>query len=88
MNAAELQDALQNLIEAADTAREEAAQEDPDLTALADLALSLADEIPQPVTARGFDREQMLTTDAGLVLRLADGSEFQITIVQSRQGRR
>jgi hypothetical protein len=25
-----------------------------------------------------------LTHDAGLVLRLADGSEFQITIVQSR----
>ena len=28
----------------------------------------------------------MLTRDAGLVVRTADGAEFQITIVQSRPG--
>jgi len=29
----------------------------------------------------------MLTTDAGLVVTMDDGSEFQLTIVQSRRGR-
>jgi hypothetical protein len=29
----------------------------------------------------------MLTDDAGLVVRMADGSEYQITVVQSRIAR-
>lgn len=28
----------------------------------------------------------VMTNDAGLVLRLADGSEFQISVVQSKEG--
>lgn len=46
------------------------------------------DEAPEEVQAirliRTFDAEGLLTTDAGLVLQMADGSEYQITIVQSR----
>lgn len=29
----------------------------------------------------------MLTDDAGLVVRMVDGSEFQLTVVKSRMGR-
>ena len=31
-----------------------------------------------------FDGAQLLTSNKGLVLRMEDGSEFQISIVQSR----
>jgi len=31
-----------------------------------------------------FEEEGLLTSDHGLVLRLEDGSEFQITVVKSR----
>jgi hypothetical protein len=31
-----------------------------------------------------FSDEGILTTDAGLVLRMGDGTEFQITIVRSK----
>jgi hypothetical protein len=36
--------------------------------------------------ARGFEEARVLTEDRGIVLTLADGSEFQITIVQSGGG--
>ena len=39
------------------------------------------DEIRSILT---FDEAGMLTNDKGLVVRASDGSEFQITIVQSR----
>ena len=31
-----------------------------------------------------FEERELLTSDEGIVLSLADGSEFQITIVRSR----
>lgn len=31
-----------------------------------------------------FDDEMMLTSNKGLVVRLDDGTEFQVTVVQSR----
>jgi hypothetical protein len=34
--------------------------------------------------AETFEERGLLTSDAGIVLSLADGSEFQITIVRSR----
>ena len=37
--------------------------------------------------ATTYERAQLLTSNQGLVLRMDDGSEFQISIVQSRQGR-
>ena len=33
---------------------------------------------------RTFEEEGLLTENRGLVLRMVDGSEFQITIVKSR----
>jgi hypothetical protein len=39
------------------------------------------DEIRSILT---FDEAGMLTNDKGLVVRTSDGSEFQITIIQSR----
>ena len=34
-----------------------------------------------------YDEAGMLTRNAGLVVRMDDGSEYQITIVRSRSGR-
>ena len=34
-----------------------------------------------------FVQAGMLTMDRGLVVRFVDGSEFQVTLVQSRRGR-
>lgn len=36
---------------------------------------------------RTFSYEGVLTMNAGLVLRMEDGSEFQLTIVQSERAR-
>jgi hypothetical protein len=44
------------------------------------------DEIPLR-RVDSFEDVGILTTDAGLVLTMKDGSEFQITVVQSREGR-
>lgn len=49
-------------------------------------ALELAEaegEVAPGTTWTSFARTGLLTNDEGLVLRLADGSEFQVTIVQS-----
>ena len=49
------------------------------------------DDLPEELSAvshaRTFEDVGVLTNSAGLVLRMTDGSEFQITIVQSRQAR-
>ena len=46
------------------------------------------DEPPEEVQAirliRTFDAEGLLTTDAGLVLHMTDGTVFQLTLVQAR----
>jgi hypothetical protein len=34
--------------------------------------------------AVSFEREGVMTNNAGVVLKTADGSEFQITVVQSK----
>lgn len=39
-----------------------------------------------PVVTQTFEELGVLTSDAGFVIRLADGSEFQVTIVKSRAG--
>jgi len=44
-------------------------------------SLDLADHVTGLAT---FEESGVLTRDDGLVLRLADGSEFQLTVVQSR----
>ena len=62
--------------------------------AIEDLLRSLAEdddgdaEELQGATLASFARAGLLTTDAGVVVTLADGAEFQITVRQSRIGER
>lgn len=48
------------------------------------VATVLDNMIGEVVNARSFADAEVLTLNAGLVLELADGSEFQITVVRSR----
>lgn len=53
----------------------------------ADAVLTEIADAEQPVTffsTRSFSDAGVLTTNSGLVVRLTNGQEFQITIVQSR----
>ncbi|HBG28601.1 MAG: hypothetical protein A2Y10_08645 [Planctomycetes bacterium GWF2_41_51] len=47
------------------------------------IAIGLADE-DEVAMVVNFQEAGMLTRNSGLVVRTIDGSEFQITIVQSR----
>jgi hypothetical protein len=65
---------------------------DQDIQELIENALFLAseendEEWEKVESIRSFDEEGVLTMNKGLVLRMEDGSEFQITIVQSRVAR-
>jgi hypothetical protein len=40
---------------------------------------------PVPSSVRTFSSLGILTKNKGLVVRMSDGSEFQLTIVQSKQ---
>ncbi len=51
---------------------------------LQDACDEAAEELEDLQAINTFEQVGMLTSDQGLVLSLADGSEFQITIVQSR----
>lgn len=73
MNASEFQDLLRNVLEQVIDAREDA--DDP----LADLAMDL--EGVRSVCT--FDDRGLLTRNNGLVIEFEDGTEFQVTIVQS-----
>ena len=86
MTAEELQDALANMFETIAEAKDEIEGEDDDIT-LAEFARDMTDDLGEVARATTYGREMMLTRDAGLVVRTADGDEFQITIVQSRVGR-
>lgn len=44
----------------------------------------VAEEILPTKSIRSFRDAGLFTEDAGLVIRLPDGSEYQITVVQSR----
>ena len=73
MNENELQDALKTLLEEI-ACMEEEDREDA----------GLGDDLADVKRVRTFDEEGVLTNNAGLVVTTADGSQFQITIVQSR----
>ena len=73
MNELELQDALKDLLE-----------EIPYMDPLDRDRLGLLDSFDDIESVRTFEEAGVLTRNAGLVYRLDDGSEFQITIVQSR----
>ncbi|MBK8270183.1 MAG: hypothetical protein IPK83_18550 [Planctomycetes bacterium] len=79
----EIQDTLMSLIENLADARDEGEGEDDDI-ALADIARDMVADAEGWASARSFQDVAMLTANAGVVLRMSDGSEFQITIVKSR----
>lgn len=86
MTAEELQTTLINAIETLAEAREEMG-EDNDDGALADFVRDMVEDAEGLTDAVTFRDAGLLTDNAGVVLRLANGAEFQITIVQSRVGR-
>ena len=84
MTALDLQQTLEALFETITDAREM-----EDTSDLADAMLDAVDDLtPEVDSVRSFESAGVMTSDAGLVVRLADGSEFQITIVQSKPARR
>lgn len=74
MNAPELQDLLRDLLEELIFARDD--EDDP----LAELA-ERTEGIRQIAT---YDDVGMMTTDKGFVVECDDGTEFQVSIVQSK----
>jgi hypothetical protein len=83
MNETDLQNTLLSLIQSLLDAREETGGEDDDI-ALADIARDIVSEAESLAHAETFDGAQLLTSNKGLVLRMEDGTEFQIGIVRSR----
>ena len=83
MNERDIQDMLMtlmdNLIDAKDVV-----EGDDDDTTLADIARDMVDTFQQIQRAKSFDDAMLLTSNEGVILTADDGSEFQITIVQSR----
>jgi len=73
MNENELQDALLQLIDAV-TCMDDDMRDDA----------GLEHDLAEVKKVRTYDDVGMLTKNTGLVITTADGSEFQLTIVQSR----
>jgi len=73
MNETELQDALRNLLQ------ELSYMDTEDLD-----QFDMPGELAGIERTSTFDEAGVLTRDAGLVITTPDGSEFQLTIVQSR----
>lgn len=44
----------------------------------------ITDEMDDVARVSSFEDQGIMTNNAGLVIRMADGSEFQLTIVKSR----
>lgn len=72
MNETEFQDALKTLLEELHFMDEQDRQD-----------AGLPDEMADATEVRTYAEAGVLTGNAGLVVTLADGSKFQITIVQS-----
>jgi hypothetical protein len=79
----ELQAMLVQTLETALDARDLVEGEDDD-TELADLMRDIASDADGISQVIAYPDTDLMTRDAGLVVRMADGSEYQITIVQSR----
>ena len=75
MNSANVSDAIFDLV---DTAR----HMDP-----TDPIDDLADGLDVIHDVRTFEQAGVITTDSGFVLEMADGSEYQVTVVQSKHAR-
>ena len=83
MTAEEIQTTLLNAIENIAEARLDSRNDG----ALADRMRDLIDDAEGLDDAMSFRDAGVLTDNAGVIIRLANGDEFQITIVQSRVGR-
>ncbi|MCC7464551.1 MAG: hypothetical protein IT480_19065 [Gammaproteobacteria bacterium] len=83
MNEHELQGMLMTLLESLIEAREEVDDGDEG-GALVDIAREMVDEADGLEQVESFADAELLTTNAGLIIRCRDGSEFQLTVVQSR----
>ncbi|MCC6228695.1 MAG: hypothetical protein IT432_05655 [Phycisphaerales bacterium] len=83
MNEHELQGMLMTLLESLIEAREEMDDGDEN-GALADIAREMVDETDNLEQVESFADAELLTSNAGLIIRCRDGSEFQLTVVQSR----
>lgn len=83
MSERDIQDMLMTVIEGLIDGRDEVEGDDDDAE-LADVARDLIDETQSLTEATSFEDAALLTSNEGLVIRTADGSEFQISIVQRR----
>lgn len=86
MTIEELQATLINTLETALEAQGLAEGRDDD-SELADLMRDIAGDTDGIEKVIAFADTDLLTRNAGLVVRMATGAEYQITIVQSRAGR-
>jgi hypothetical protein len=83
MTTADMQHRLLTVVEAIIDAGDEVEGDGDDGT-LADIARELVDELDEVRSATTFERAMLLTSDDGIVLRMQNGSEFQLSIVQRR----
>jgi hypothetical protein len=87
MNERDIQEILTALFDTLIDAKDEVAEDDdelPDITALADTLVELVNTTTGIAKVRSFGDAMLLTSNEGVILTTDDGSEFQITIVQSR----
>jgi hypothetical protein len=82
MHETDLQDTLVKAIQNILDAREEIAGEDDDI-ALAEIARDMVSDLEDLAHVTTFQRADLLTSNAGFVLRFGDGSVFQISTVKS-----
>ncbi len=86
MTIEELQATLINTLETALEAQGLADGEDDD-TELADLMRDIASDTDGIERVLTYAATDIVTRDAGMVVRMSNGAEYQITIVQSRAAR-
>ena len=87
MNESDLENHLIALFESLEDARDEMKADDDDST-MADIARDIADDLDEITSIESFEDSMLLTPNRGLVITTAKGDKFQITIVQTKVGRK
>ena len=87
MNESDLENHLIALFESLEDARDEMKADDDDST-MADIARDIADDLDEIKSVESFEDSMLLTPNRGLVITTANGDKFQITIVQTKVGRK
>ena len=87
MNESDLENHVIALFESLEDARDEMKADDDD-SAMADIARDLADDLDEITSVESFEDSMLLTNNRGLVIKTANGDKFQITIVQTKVGRK